>query len=426
MQNSENVQNAMSTLYHVGLVGSELVYEGKEVSSEDTTTDKSALQKLADRFNVLRSDGLAAVESMSPSGMDLNGESHEVNCSVSGTRTVTYDENESEQYELATYQFNNCKEYEGFLEDLVEQIVAFYGLDSVENGDGYEPTTDTYTFNGEILLKKYWGEDANSTWDGYRIDADELTVKMENNETLDKGTLDATIYAQFEERKMERTASEPILQLEDATESTTLSLLSDGCLSLVAYADDGNNSTIKVADANLQAVDFNATAVKYTVADTVGTTVSLDGYIGTSGYVALAAGIAVDPAQQIDLGGFALYGENFEFNIEKTGLEENVTVSGTLATPCMGGAVTYSGQMNVYAKYDSQDGNDSALPYTGSVLLQGATNAAVDFNLDENNQTYATTSVDTNKTYGSWEALIEGNCTALFEGVSGSSLPVGP
>ncbi len=428
MQNTQNVQNAMSALYHVGLASSELLHEPKkEASTTDAIGDKNVLQKLADRFNVLRSDGVTGVEGMTPSGVKPSVESHEENCSVGGTRTVTYeeysDENKSEGYYLTTYRFHDCKEYKGFVEDLIQDLEPGYLL---ENGE-YKPTSDTYMFNGEISEKSYGGEDGNESMEGYRLSTDDLTVKMENNETLDNGTLEATIYAQVEARRKKAYES---TQIEDATESVTLSLASDGCLSLVFNKDDENGSTTKVADADLQAVNFNATIARYSVEEENSTIeggmVTLDGYIGTSGSVDIDmaepveyAGV-VEPDGQTDLGAFALYGKNFAFEAKRMGDESNATVSGTLATPCMGGAVTYSGNMNFYAKYASQDGNKTLLPYTGSVTLQGAADATVDFHLNENNQTNATTSVDENKTYGSWDALIEGNCTTLFNEAVGA------
>lgn len=224
---------------------------------------------------------------------------------------------------------------------------------------------------------------------------------------------------------MEESRNSEMLTLNQVEKSSYLNryeFTGDGCLSFYMNEDDKNGSIKKIADITLQAVDFNVTTERVVSYDeneekTEKKVINVNGYAGLTGYVnSSELTIYTADSNITDLGAFALYGKGFRFSALERGLDINATVTGTLATPCLGGAVYFDWGMKVYRKYQSQDGNDSALPFDGKVILYGQKEATVLFALDDENRTYAKVLVDdVNRTYGSWEALVEGNCTKLSD-----------
>ncbi len=416
MQSAEEVQNAMALLY----VSASLYEKLYDLDPADTLSveieGRSVMEEAADELSVLSPVHMVKrLNTALPAERAPNLVQDE-NCSISGTRSVKCesDENETGYYEECTYTYNSCVEYESCLKSLFREYVG-----PITMSESCKPTNRRYKIDGKLKKKEYEGSDDSRRWSGYRAEADNFTIEMEDNESLDSGKLSATIYAQVEESSERGLLT--LYQIEDGGYLKRYEFTGDGCLSLHVNEDDRNGSVKKVADIKLQAVDFNVTTDRAVTYDenedaTERKVINVNGYAGLTGYVNSGEFDYSADSNISDLSAFALYGKGFRFTAMERGLDINATVTGTLATPCLGGAVAYDGEMKVYSKYESRDGNDSALPFDGKVTLHGQKDATVSFRLDDEKRTYAEVLVgDENRTYGSWEALIEGNCTELSD-----------
>ena len=416
MQSPEEVQNAMALLYASASLYEKLYDLDRADTLSVEIEGRSVMEEAAVELSVLSPAQMVKRLSVPLPTERAPNHVEDENCSISGTRSVKCESGEDATgyHEECTYTYNRCVEYESCLKSLFREYVGPITL-----GEICKPTNRRYTIDGKLIKKEYEGSDDSREWRGYRVEADGFTVEMEDNESLDSGKLSATIYAQLEESR--DSGMVRLYQLEENSYLKRYEFTGDGCLSLYVNRDDKNGSVKKVADIKLQAVDFNVTTDRVVMYDesedrSEKKVINVNGYAGLTGYVNSGDLDYSTDLNGSDLGAFALYGKGFRFTALESGLDINATVTGTLATPCLGGAVAYDGEMKVYRKYESQDGNDSALPFDGKVTLHGQKDATVSFRLDDENRTYAEVLVDdVNRTYGSWEALIEGNCTELSE-----------
>ncbi|WP_345984767.1 hypothetical protein WCX49_09040 [Sulfurimonas sp. HSL-1656] len=114
------------------------------------------------------------------------------------------------------------------------------------------------------------------------------------------------------------------------------------------------------------------------------------------------------------------YYNDFVVETYTSGSEDNITISGTYGTSCLGGAVTFSTNTVVQSNQDDYfDGGGAhgsdVLPYAGSVSVSAGGSAMVDF--DANASMYSTVTIsatDGNATYSSWSDIPVGTCGSMM------------
>ena len=116
------------------------------------------------------------------------------------------------------------------------------------------------------------------------------------------------------------------------------------------------------------------------------------------------------------LNGFDYYND-FKLEADMSGSEENLSISGTMGTTCLGGTMTFATNPVVQQNQDDYfDGDDShgsnVLPYTGVFSVSGGGHSAtVTFEHNASNYTTATIAApDGNATYDRWSDLAVGAC----------------
>ncbi|WP_345969441.1 hypothetical protein WCX72_08830 [Sulfurimonas sp. HSL1-6] len=114
------------------------------------------------------------------------------------------------------------------------------------------------------------------------------------------------------------------------------------------------------------------------------------------------------------------YYNNFVMEVYANGSEENITISGTYGTTCLGGSVTFKTDPVVQSNQDDYfDGDglhgNNVLPYAGTVTVSGSGSATVGF--DANASMYSTVTIvapDGNATYSRWDDIPAGTCSAMM------------